>query len=80
MAETCKTCRWWQRDADNGGMVALDGTCLRYPPTPVTGRRPRTRDDDRCGEHSPKPWRAATMSTEDVASRPVGGRVVAEAC
>lgn len=72
MPETCKTCRWWdvykqETEADPG-----EGHCRRFPPTYIGSGGgismidfcfPIVLNDDRCGEHQPRPTEPQNITT-----------------
>lgn len=56
MAETCKTCRFWNVPSEVALTYVLTNTradCRRYPPS-AKGKITRTLDIDWCGEHQPR--------------------------
>ena len=59
LAESCGTCRFWERAADEPTFDNDDGYCRRYPPAYVSDgdydRFPETEATEWCGEYQRRP-------------------------
>ena len=54
--DKCETCKYWEREEDNTGVVLDEGRCHAYAPRPTAGGViwPIVNYDDWCGEHEPR--------------------------